>query len=287
MAKIFIHRPIFAWVIAIFMVLAGVLAIPQLPIARFPSVAPPSVSISMSYPGATPQVLNDSVISLIERELTGVKNLLYFSSSADTSGSATITATFKPSTNVEMAQMDVQNQLKSVEPRLPQAVRQSGVSVEAASSGFLMLVGLSSKNSIYSEVELGDFLSRNIVPDMKRIDGVGKVQLFGAEKAMRIWVDPDRLVAYSLSINDLSTAIAQQNTQISPGIVGSLPAKKGTLITVPLNAQGELSTVKAFENIILRSDSTGSKVTLKDAARVELGASDYGFEVFNNGNSCG
>lgn len=284
MAKIFIHRPIFAWVIAIFMVLAGILAIPQLPIARFPSVAPPSVSISVSYPGATPQVLNDSVISLIERELTGVKNLLYFSSSADTSGSATITATFKPSINVEMAQMDVQNQLKSVEPRLPHAVRQSGVSVEAASSGFLMLVGLSSQNSIYSEVELGDFLSRNIVPDMKRIDGVGKVQLFGAEKAMRIWVDPDRLVAYSLSINDLSTAIAQQNTQISPGIVGSLPARKGTMITVPLNAQGELSTVKAFENIILRSDPTGSKVTLKDVARVELGASDYGFEVFNNGN---
>lgn len=284
MAKIFIHRPILAWVVAIFMVIAGILAIPKLPIARFPDVAPPSVSISVSYPGATPEVLNDSVISLIERELTGVKNLLYFSSSADTSGSATITATFTPNTNVEMAQMDVQNQLKSVEPRLPQAVRQSGVHVEAASSGFLMLVGLSSENSVYSEIELGDFLARNIVPDMKRVEGVGKVQLFGAEKAMRIWVDPHKLVAYSLSMNDLSRAIIEQNSQISPGHIGELPAKQGLRVTVPLKAQGELSSVEEFENIILRGDSSGSKVTLKDVAKVELGASSYGFESFENGN---
>lgn len=284
MAKIFIQRPIFAWVIAIFMMIAGIIAIPKLPIERFPTVAPPSVSISVSYPGATPEVLNDSVISLIERELTSVKHLLYFSSTADTSGSATTTATFAPNTNVEMAQMDVQNQLKSVEPRLPNVVRQSGVHVEAASSGFLMLVGLSSENSIYSEIELGDFLARNIVPDMKRIDGVGKVQLFGAEKAMRIWVDPHKLVAYSMTIEDLTAAISSQNSPISPGQVGSLPAKNGTMITVPLNAKGELSSVKEFEDIIIRGDSSGSKVRLKDLAKVELGSADYGFDSFENGH---
>lgn len=284
MAKIFIYRPVLAWVIAIFMIISGIMAIPKLPIERFPTVAPPSVSISVSYPGATPEVLNDSVISLIERELTSVKHLLYFSSTADTSGSATITATFAPNTNVEMAQMDVQNQLKSVESRLPNVVRQSGVYVEAASSGFLMLVGLSSENSLYSEIELGDFLARNIVPDMKRIDGVGKVQLFGAEKAMRIWGDPHKLVAYSMTIDDLTAAISSQNSAILPGQVGSLPAQNGTMITIPLNAKGELSSVKEFENIIIRGDSSGSKVRLKEVAKVELGSADYGFDSFENGN---
>lgn len=285
MAKIFIQRPIFAWVVAIFMVLAGILAIPKLPIARFPLVAPPSVTISVSYPGATPQVLNDSVISLIERELTSVKNLLYFSSSADTSGSASITATFKPNTNVEMAQVDVQNQIKFVEPRLPQTVRQMGVNVEAVSSGFLMLVGLYSSDNRFTEVELGDFLARNIEPDLKRIEGVGKVQLFGSEKAMRIWVDPDRLAAFALSVDDIAVAITEQNIAISPGQLGSLPKRQGTMITIPLNAQGELTSVKAFENIVLKSNSSGSRVLLKDVARVAIGSEDYGFNVLDNGRT--
>lgn len=192
MPQFFINRLVFAWVIALFIVLVGVIAIPQLPIARYPSVAPPSVTLYATYPGATPQTLNDSVVSLIERELSGVKNLLYFESSVDTSGTAQITATFKPGTDAELAQVDVQNRIKAVEPRLPQAVRQNGVQVESAASGFLMMVGMTSPNGQYDEVALNDYLARNIVQELRRIDGVGRVQLFGAEQAMRVWVEPEQ-----------------------------------------------------------------------------------------------
>ena len=211
MPKFFIHRPVFAWVIALFIILFGTIAIPNLPIARYPSVAPPSVTITASYPGATPQAMNDGVLSLIERELSGVKNLLYFESSADTSGSASITVTFKPGTVPEMALVDVQNKLKSVEPRLPQVVRQNGLTVESASSGFLMIVSLKSDNARFSEIELSDYMARNMIDELRRIEGVGRVQLFGAEQAMRIWVDPAKLISYGLSMNDLSNAISQQN----------------------------------------------------------------------------
>jgi len=211
MSQFFIRRPIFAWVIALFIILFGLLSIPKLPIARFPSVAPPTISIYASYPGATPQTLNDSVVSLIEKELSGVKNLLYYSSSSDTSGSASITATFKPGTDPEMAQVDVQNKLKSVEPRLPQVVRQQGLAIEAASSGFLMMVGIHSPNHQYSEIDLSDYLVRNVVEELKRVEGVGRIEAFGAEKAMRIWVDPKKLVSYQLSMADISQAIQTQN----------------------------------------------------------------------------
>nr|WP_275424097.1 efflux RND transporter permease subunit [Aeromonas caviae] len=217
MPQFFIHRPVFAWVIALFIVLAGVIAIPKLPISRYPSVAPVSVTLYATYPGATPQTLNDAVVSLIERELSGVKNLLYFESSVDASGSAQITATFKPGTDPELAQMDVQNRIKAVEPRLPQAVRQTGLQVESASSGFLMMVGMTSPDGRFDEVALNDYMARNIVQELRRIDGVGRVQLFGAEQAMRIWVDPGKLAAYGLTISEVAQAIEQQNVQIAPG----------------------------------------------------------------------
>lgn len=218
MPQFFINRPVFAWVVAVFIVLFGLIAIPQLPIARFPSVAPPSVSISANYPGATPQTMNDSVVGLIERELSGVKHLLYFESSTDTSGSASITVTFQPGTDPEMAQVDVQNRLKAIEPRLPQAVRQNGLTVESASSGFLMIVSLISDNGQHDEVALGDYLARNVTEELRRIPGVGKVQLFGSERAMRIWVDPAKLVSYNIAMGELTAAIAQQNAQIAPGL---------------------------------------------------------------------
>ena len=285
MPRFFIHRPVFAWVIALFIILFGVIAIPNLPIARYPSVAPPSVTITASYPGATPQAMNDGVLSLIERELSGVKNLLYFESSADTSGSASITVTFKPGTVPEMALVDVQNKLKSVEPRLPQVVRQNGQTVESASSGFLMIVSLKSDNARFSEVELSDYMARNMIDELRRIEGVGRVQLFGAEQAMRIWVDPAKLISYGLSMNDLSTAISQQNAQIAPGSIGAVPALPGQRVTVPLTVQGQLTNPEEFAGIALKTNANGAKVTLGDVARIELGAQSYVFGIRENGKS--
>ncbi|WP_425054284.1 multidrug efflux RND transporter permease subunit [Pseudomonas abyssi] len=283
MPQFFINRPVFAWVIALFIVLVGVIAIPQLPIARYPSVAPPSVSLYASYPGATPQTLNDSVISLVERELSGVKNLLYFESSADTSGSAQITATFKPGTDPELAQVDVQNRIKAVEPRLPQAVRQNGLQVESASSSFLMIVGMTSPNGQFDEVALNDYFARNLVEELRRIDGVGRVQMFGAEQAMRVWVDPNKLTAFGLTMTELAQAIEQQNAQIAPGRIGDEPALPGQRLTVPLTVQGQLTSPEGFAAIVLRAGADGAKVTLGDVARVELGAQSYGFSNRENG----
>src|SRR5450830_1352549 len=272
MSQFFIHRPVFAWVIAIFIILLGLIALPQLPIARYPTVAPLSVSIYATYPGATPQSLNDSVVSLIERELSSVKNLLYFESSSDTSGSAQITATFKPGTDADLAQVDVQNRLKAVESRLPQAVRQNGLSVEASGSGFLMLVGLNSPSGKFDEMALSDYMARNITEELRRIDGVGRVQLFGSERAMRIWVDPARLISYKLSMSDVSAAIAEQNVQIAPGRLGDSPAMRGQRVTIPLTIEGQLKTPQQFEQIVLRANTDGSQVLLHHVARVELGA---------------
>ncbi|HDZ8857949.1 TPA: efflux RND transporter permease subunit, partial [Aeromonas dhakensis] len=283
MPQFFIHRPVFAWVIALFIVLAGVIAIPKLPISRYPSVAPVSVTLYATYPGATPQTLNDAVVSLIERELSGVKNLLYFESSVDASGSAQITATFKPGTDPELAQMDVQNRIKAVEPRLPQAVRQNGLQVESASSGFLMMVGMTSPDGRFDEIALNDYMARNIVQELRRIEGVGRVQLFGAEQAMRIWVDPGKLAAYGLTISEVAQAIEQQNVQIAPGRLGDEPALPGQRLTVPLTVEGQLTTPEAFAAIVLRAGGDGAKLVLGDVARVELGAQSYAFANRENG----
>ena len=283
MPQFFIERPIFAWVVALFIILFGMIAIPQLPIARYPSVAPPAISISASYPGATPQAMNDGVIGLIERELSGVRNLLYFESSADTSGSAQISVTFKPGTDPELAQVDVQNRLKAIEARLPQAVRQNGVTVESAASGFLLMVSLTSGDGLYDEVTLSNYMARNIVEELRRIDGVGRVQLFGSEQAMRIWVDPFKLNAYNLSMSDISAAITRQNVQISPGRLGDMPALSGQQISVPLTVQGQLTSPEQFSAIVLKARGNGAKVLLSDVARIELGAQSYGFSNREDG----
>lgn len=283
MSQFFINRPVFAWVISLFIVLIGIIAIPQLPISRYPSVAPVSVTLSATYPGASPQTLNDSVVSLVERELSGVKNLLYFESSVDSSGSAQITATFKPGTNAELAQVDVQNRIKAVESRLPQAVRQNGLQVESAASSFLMMVGMTSPNDQFDEVALNDYFARNIVEELRRIDGVGRVQLFGAEQAMRIWVDPNKLTAYGLTMSEVAQAIEQQNTQIAPGRIGDEPVLPGQRLTVPLTVQGQLATPEEFSAVVLRAGADGGKVVLGDVSRVELGAQSYGFSNRENG----
>lgn len=283
MPQFFINRPVFAWVIAIFIILFGCLAIPQLPVSRFPDIAPPSVSIMATYTGASPQTINDSVISLIEKELSGAKNLLYFESTADTSGTANITATFKPGTDTDMAQVDVQNRLKAAEARLPEAVRRTGLHVEAASSGFLMLVTLSSDNGQYDPLALGNYMTRNIAEELKRIDGVGRVQVFGSETAMRVWIDPAKLVSYSLSLSQISDAIQSQNAQIAPGRVGGEPTAGGQKVTIPLTVKGQLSTPEEFAAIVLRSEANGSKLLLGDVARIELGAQSLDSAVRNNG----
>ncbi|MHC3435354.1 multidrug efflux RND transporter permease subunit [Delftia lacustris] len=283
MPQFFIHRPVFAWVIALFIVLLGVLAIPQLPISRYPTVAPPTVSLYATYPGATPKTLNDSVVSLIERELSSVRHLLYFESSVDTSGSAEIKATFKPGTNPELAQVDVQNRIKAVEPRLPQAVRQNGLQVESATSSFLLLVGLISPGGEFDELALNDYMARNIVEELRRIEGVGRVQLFGTEQAMRVWVDPAKLISYGLSMGDLTQAIQQQNMQIAPGRVGDAPTAPGQRVTTPLTVQGQLTSPAQFAAIVLRAHADGSRLVLGDVARVELGAQSYAFSNREDG----
>jgi len=283
MPHFFIKRPIFAWVIALFIVMFGAIAIPQLPIAQYPSVAPPSVSITVNYPGATPQTMNESVISLIERELSGVDDLLYFESSSDTSGMATITVTFKPGTDIKLAQVDVQNQIKIVESRLPQTVRQNGLTVEAASSNFLMIVGLNSSGSTFTEADLSDYFARNMTEELRRIEGVGKVQAFGAEKAMRIWLDPAKLISYHLTVNDVTDAISQQNAQIAPGRLGDSPTISGQRSAYPLTVTGQLGTPDEFRRIVLKANTDGSKVTLGSVARVDLGLQTYSFATRENG----
>ncbi len=282
MPRFFIDRPVFAWVVAIGIILMGLIAIPQLPVARYPVIAPPSVGINVMYPGATPQNMSDNVVSLIERELSSVKNLLYFESSTDTSGLAQITATFKPGTDPELAQVDVQNRLKTAEPRLPQVVRQSGVTVEAASSDFLMLVNIESTEPNVDATALGDYAARSVLEELKRVPGVGRVQLFGAERAMRIWVDPAKLQSFGLSMSDVTAAIAAQNMQIAPGSLGAAPTTPNTRVTVPLVVDGQLQTPAEFEQVILRADSAGSDVTLSDVARVELGAQTFTFATRAN-----
>ena len=283
MPHFFIERPIFAWVVALFIVLAGILSIPRLPVAQYPAVAPPGIIISLSYPGASPDVMNTSVVSLIEREISGVDNLLYFESSSDTTGMASITVTFRPGTDIKLAQMDLQNQIKIVEPRLPQAVRQNGINVEAANSGFLMMVGLKSPTGEYQEADLSDYFARNLTDELRRVPGVGKVQLFGGEKALRIWLDPMKLHSYGLSVTDVLTAVSQQNVIVSPGRTGDEPAVSGQTVTYPITVRGQLTSVEAFRNITLKSAVSGARLTLADIARVESGLQSYTFGIRENG----
>ncbi|MDR6352841.1 hydrophobe/amphiphile efflux-1 (HAE1) family protein [Pantoea sp. SORGH_AS 659] len=284
MPQFFIERPVFAWVIALFIVLAGIIAIPQLPVAQYPAVAPPSVSITVTYPGATPETMNESVISLIEREISSVDDILYFESSSDTSGTASITVTFNPGTDIKLAQVDVQNKIKVVESRLPQTVRQNGLNVEAANAGFLMIVGLRSPSGRFSEQDLSDYFARNVSEELRRVPGVGKVQLFGAEKAMRVWLDPVKLFNYKLSVSDVTTALSQQNAQVSPGRIGDEPAQPGQAVTYPLNVRGQLSSEEEFRNITLKALSNGSRVRLADVARVEQGLQSYAYAIRENGH---
>ncbi|POF43588.1 multidrug efflux RND transporter permease subunit [Pseudomonas laurylsulfativorans] len=282
MPQFFIDRPVFAWVVALFILLAGALAIPQLPVAQYPDVAPPQIEIYAVYPGASAQTVDESVVSLIEEELNGADHLLYFESQSSL-GSASIKATFQPGTNPELAQVDVQNRLKAVESRLPQAVIQQGLQVEKVSSGFLLLITLTSSDGKLDDVALSDYLARNVMNEIKRLDGVGKAQLYGAERAMRIWIDPRKLLAFNLTPADVNTAIVAQNAQVSAGSIGDLPTRTTQEITATILVKGQLSTPEEFADIVLKANPDGSTVRISDVARVEIGSQEYQFSTRLNG----
>ncbi|CAM2754423.1 multidrug efflux pump [Pseudomonas gessardii] len=285
MSVFFIKRPKFAWVIALFISMAGLLIIPALPVAQYPSVAPPQITVTATYPGASAKVLVDSVTSVIEEELNGAKGLLYFDSTSNSNGMAEIVVTFKPGTQPDMAQVEVQNRLKKAEARMPQAVLSQGIQVEQTSAGFLLIYALSYKEDTGDQdtTLLADYAARNINNEIRRVEGVGKLQFFAAEAAMRIWLDPQSLVGYGLSIDDVSRAISAQNVQVPAGSFGSSPGAVGQELTATLAVKGTLDNPEEFGRIVLRANQDGSKVTLADVARIEVGSQDYNFTTRLNG----
>ena len=283
MAKFFIDRPIFAWVIALFIMVMGVVSITQLPVSQYPPVAPPSIVITAAYPGASAQTLEDSVLAVIERELNGAPGLIYMESVAQANGTGNITVSFEPGTNADLAQVDVQNRLARATPRLPAAVAQQGVRVDKSRSNFLLFTILSSDNPAIDPIALGDYASRNVVPELQRLPGIGQAQLFGTERSMRIWIDPAKLTGFSLSSADVTNAIRAQNAQVASGSIGDLPNIAGQGIAATVIVNGQLSTVEQFGNIVLRANTDGSAVRLKDVARIELGGQAYATSARLNG----
>ena len=283
MAKFFIDRPIFAWVIALFVIVLGVVSIKQLPIAQYPPVAPPTIVVSAAYPGASAQTLEDSVLSVIEREMNGSPGLIYMESVAQADGSGSIILSFQSGTNADLAQVDVQNRLSRATPRLPSVVTQQGVRVDKSRSNFLLFAMLSSKDPAFDTVALGDYGARNVVPELQRLPGIGQAQLFGAERAMRIWIEPTRLTGYQLTPADVTAAIRAQNAQVASGTIGDLPNVAGQGISATVVVNGQLTSVEQFGDIVLRANPDGSTVRLKDVARIELGGQAYATSARLNG----
>ncbi|HBF34415.1 TPA: hydrophobe/amphiphile efflux-1 family RND transporter, partial [Candidatus Sumerlaeota bacterium] len=287
MVRFFIDRPIFAWVIAIIMMLAGVLAIRTLPIAQYPNIAPPSISVDASYVGASAKTTENSVTQIIEQKMTGLDNLLYFSSSSSSTGSGSISLTFKPGTDVDVAWAKVQNKVELAKPMLPQTVQETGVKVSKSTKNFFMVVALACSDGSMNGNDLRDYMSSNVESALSRVEGVGEVMSFGAQYAMRIWLNPDQLVKYSMTPSDVKTAIQTYNVQVSAGQLGGLPAVKGQALNVTVNVQDMLQTPEQFEDILLRTNSDGSTVRLRDVAHVELGTESYENEIFCNGDPTG
>jgi len=283
MAKFFIDRPVFAWVIALFVLLAGAVAIMQLPVAQYPPVAPPTIIVNVAYPGASAKTLESSVLTVIEREMNGSPGLIYMESVSQANGSGALTLTFESGTNPELAQVDVQNRLSRAAPRLPQAVTQQGVRVDKSRSNFLLFTILSSDDPRFDPIALGDYASRNVLPEIQRIPGVGQAQLFGTERAMRVWIDPAKLVGFNLSTADVNAAIRTQNAQVSSGTIGDLPNLPGQTIFATVVVNGQLTSVEEFGSVVLRANADGSAVHLRDVARIELGAENYATAARLNG----
>nr|BFD41976.1 multidrug efflux RND transporter permease subunit MexD [Pseudomonas sp. FFPRI_1] len=279
MSLFFIKRPNFSWVMALFISLAGLLVIPALPVAQYPNVAPPQITVTATYPGASAKVLVDSVTSVIEESLNGAKHLLYFESTNNSNGVAEVLVTFEPGTDPQLAQVDVQNRLKKAEARMPQAVLTQGIEVEQTSAGFLLIYALSYKDAAANSdtTALGDYAARNINNELRRVPGVGKLQFFSSEAAMRVWIDPQKLVGYGLSIDDVSNAIRGQNVQVPAGSFGGAPGSSEQELTATLAVKGTLDDPQEFARIVLRANQDGSRVVLGDVARLAIGSESYNF----------
>ncbi|EMT0874601.1 efflux RND transporter permease subunit [Providencia stuartii] len=285
MPKFFIERPIFAWVIAIITMLAGLLAIIKLPVAQYPTIAPPSVSISANYPGADASTVQNTVTQVIEQNMNGIDNLVYMSSTSDSSGSANIMLTFEAGTDGDIAQVQVQNKLQLAMPLLPQEVQQQGISVDKSTSSFLMVAGFVSADGSMGQYDIADYVGSNIKDPLSRVNGVGETQLFGTPYAMRIWLKPEMLVKYNMTTTDVINAIKVQNNQVAAGQLGGTPPVAGQRLNVSIIAQTRLNNPEEFANILLRVNKDGSQVRLKDVATVELGAENYSTIARFNGKA--
>lgn len=283
MSRFFIDRPIFAWVLAIVVMLAGILAIKGLPIAQYPSIAPPAISIQANYPGASARTLEDTVTQVIEQKMKGLDGLLYMSSTSESNGSASLTLTFDADTDPDIAQVQVQNKLALATPLLPQEVQRQGVSVAKSARNFLMVVGFVSEDGSMNNIDIGDYVASNVQDIVSRVDGVGEVQLFGSQYAMRIWLDPNMLQKYKLTPADISASISAQNAQVSAGQLGALPAISGQQLNATVTAQSRLQTPDQFRDIFVKTNPDGSVVRLGDVAKVELGGENYGVVARFNG----
>ena len=283
-SRFFVRRPVFAWVIAILIMLAGVLAIRTLPVGQYPDVAPPAVKISATYTGASAETLENSVTQVIEQQLTGLDHLLYFSSTSSSDGSVSITVTFEQGTDPDTAQVQVQNKVQQAESRLPSEVQQSGVTVEKSQSSFLLILAVYDKTNRATSSDISDWLVSNMQDPLARVEGVGSLQVFGAEYAMRVWMDPTKLASYSLMPSDVQSAIEAQNVQVSAGKIGALPSSNAQQLTATVRAQSRLQTPDQFKAIIVKSQADGSVVRLSDVARVEMGSEDYTATANLNGH---
>ena len=275
MARFFIDRPVFAWVISILICLFGAISITSLPVAQYPSVAPPSISITANYAGASAETLADTVTSVIEQQLNGIDNLLYMNSTSNANGIAVITLYFKTGTDPDVAQVQVQNKVQLATPSLPQTVQQQGVVVAKATRNFMMFIALSTEDGSMNAISLGNYLAASMLDPIRRVQGVGEVIQFGTQHAIRIWMDPNKLVSYSMTPSDINAAISAQNTQVPVGQIGQLPATDNQQLNIILQGRATLRDTEQFKNIILRVNADGSRIYLKDVARVEMGGQDY------------
>lgn len=285
MSRFFIHRPIFAWVIAILIMLVGVLAINGLPIEQYPKIAPPQVTVRAVYPGADAETVENSVTQVIEQQMKGIDGLMYMSSSSSATGSASVTLTFENDTDPDTAQVQVQNKLQSATSSLPEIVQRMGVNVEKSASDFLMVAAFVSEDGSMNQSDIADYVSTNVVDPLSRVEGVGGTNVFGSAYAMRIWLDPAKLRAYNLMPSDVSAAISSQNVQVSAGQLGTLPTNTDrAVINATVSVQSYMQTAEEFENILLKTDTAGAQVRIKDVARVEVGSENYQFRAVYNGN---
>jgi len=283
MAQFFIKRPIFACVIALIILLGGTLTVLDMPVAQYPNIAPPSVRVTATYPGASAQIVEETVTSVVEQEMNGIEGLLSVNSDSSSNGTANITIAFRPGTDFDIAQVEVNNRVKRVESRLPEPVRRQGLRVDKATRNFMMILTISSNDGSMDSIALGNYANNYLLDELRRVQGVGEAQVFGTEYAMRIWLDPIRLTAFALTPSDVAAAIQSQNIQVAAGELGALPANVGQMLNATVVTDSRLNTVEEFEQILLKVNPSGSRVLLKDVARVELGGESYASSAYVNG----